>query len=316
MQPENDMSTRLAALATVLLPLSIFALAVAITYFTYQLSEVVEEIPDILHTIDNTTEKVAPVVDDVNQMVILIPDILSEVEAVRKTVPPILDEVAAVRQTIPPVLTEVEQTRKQIPAILDESKAIRGELPAVLATADRASASVNEVSTQVEASLPRVDRTLDEVVITRESVPGTLDRVEGLIDKARVAGREASQGAVTGFFSGIFMAPFALVADAGRSIAGLSVEEAKEYTAEDLELNKQAALYLLNGGEVKEQKQWSNDNSGHYGVVTLEREYQGGEYAEIDCRTLSFTFYENDELQTDAERSFCKNDAGEWTFDD
>ena len=301
---------------SLLMALSLFALAGAIVYFTWQMSQVVQQVPGILVTVDRTTEKVAPVIDDVTRVVDLMPAILDEVTEIRKLVPPVIDQVDAVTKQVPPILKQVELTRAQIPPILQESAAIRKELPAMLATADRASASVSEISTQVEASLPRVDRALDEVKVTRESIPGTLTRVDGLIDKARVAGQEASQGAVTGFFSGIIMAPFALVANAGRSIAGLSEEEARELTGRDLELTQQAVLVLLDQGVKGDSQEWKNEDSGNHGVVSIVNAYKEGEYAELECRKLKFVFYEADKLLTEADRAFCKNENGKWDFDE
>ena len=316
MSDQKPETRQLAILASLLMPLSIFALSGAMVYFTWQISQVVQQLPGILVTVDRTTEKVAPVIDDVTRVVDLMPDILDEVTEIRKLVPPVIDQVDAVTKQVPPILKQVELTRQQVPPILKESAAIRKELPTMLATADRASASVSEISTQVEAALPRVDRALDEVKITRESVPGTLDRVDGLIDKARDAGKEASQGAVTGFFSGIIMAPFSLVADVGRSIAGLTVEEARDFTEQDLELNKQAALLLLNQGELGDTQKWQNENSGNNGVVSVIDIYKGGEYSDLGCRKLRFEYYQSGKRLTDTERAFCKNDDGEWTFDE
>ena len=316
MSVEKQETRQMAMLASLLMPLSLFALAGAIVYFTWQIGQVVVQLPGILDTVDRTTEKVAPVIDDVTRVVDLMPDILDEVTEIRQLVPPVIDQVDAVTKQVPPILKQVELTRAQIPPILRESEAIRKELPAMLATADRASASVSEISTQVEASLPRVDRALDEVKVTRDSIPGTLDRVDGLIDKARVAGQEASQGAVTGFFSGIIMAPFALVANAGRSIAGLTEEEARELTGRDHELTKQAVIVLLDQGEEGDSQKWKNEDSGNEGVVTIVDVYKEGEYAELDCVKLKFVFYKTGKLLTEADRAFCKNEDGQWDFDE
>ena len=217
---------------------------------------------------------------------------------------------------IPPILSEVEETRKQIPALLKESEAIRGELPAVLASADKASDAVAGVSKQVEATRPLVTDVLQEVATTRESIPPMMDRADVLIEKARVAGKEASEGAVTGLFTGIIRAPFALVASAGRGLTDLSEEEAKTFNDKDFSLVKQASLYLLNNGSKGDRREWRNEDSENRGIVQLTRIYTGGEYSEIDCRTLKITLHKQDKLVKDSQRSFCKNDEGEWDFDE
>ncbi len=289
-------------IASYLLSLSLFALAGSLAYFTYEMSTVSRQIPDILESIDNTTEKIEPVVDEVAEIIELVPPILKEVEETRKLVPPILKEV--------------ELTRKQIPAVLKEVEAVRKEVPAVLASADKASDAVVAVSKEVEATRPLITEVLKEVETTRESIPPLMDRADVLIEKARVAGKEASQGAVTGIFSGIIMAPFALVADAGRGITGLSDEEAKDFNEKDFELNEQASLYLLNNGSKGEERKWNNAESGNNGIVILTNIYSEGEYAEIDCRTLKFKIFNDGNLIKEAPRSFCKTEDGKWDFDE
>ncbi|NOQ87960.1 MAG: hypothetical protein GQ550_03470 [Gammaproteobacteria bacterium] len=303
-------------LASYLLSLSLFSLAAAIVYFTYQAAIVSKQIPDILLSIDKSSEKIEPIVDEVGEIVVLVPLILKEVEETRKLIPPILEEIEQTRKMIPPILKEVEQTRQQIPAVLEESKAIRGELPAILASADKATVAVADVATQVEATLPLIPEVLKEVETTRESIGPMMDRADGLIEKARVAGKEASQGAVSGFFSGLIMAPFALVADAGNSISGLTEKEVESFDKKDLELNKQVALTLLNNGSKNEKREWSSAETDNHGIVALTEIYSQGEYAEIDCRTLVFKMYDGDNLIKSTSRSFCKNEEGKWESDE
>jgi hypothetical protein len=296
-------------IASYLLSLSLFALAGSIAYFTYETVIISKQIPDILVQIDSTTDKIEPILDEVAEITGLIPDILVEVEAIRKTIPPVLEEIEQVRKVIPVVLKETKLTRDQLPTILKESAAMRGELPAILSSADKASDAVAGVTIQIPAILK-------EVETTRESIPPLMDRADVLIDKARVAGKEASQGAVTGIFSGILLAPFALIADAGRGISGMSAEEAKAFTEKDFELIKQEALELLDGGSVGEEVSWNNRESENHGTVYLANANKEGEYAEIECRELVFKSYNNEKLLNESERSFCKSEDGKWDFDE
>lgn len=286
--------------ASYLFSLSLFALAGSIVYFTYQIAIVSKQIPDILLSIDKTSEEIEPIIEEVGQIIDLVPSILKEVEETRKLIPPILEQV--------------EQTRKQIPAVLKESAAIRGELPALLASTDKASAAVADVAKQVEATRPLIPEVLKEVETTREAIPPMMDRADTLIEKARVAGKEASEGAVTGLFTGIVMAPFALAGDAGKSITGLSGEEAKQLDDKDFELVKKASLYLLNNGVKGEERKWNNTDSNNHGTVIVMDIYQEGEYAEVDCRTLKIQLYTKDKMIKEGPRSFCKDDDGKWDF--
>lgn len=297
---ENKGNAKL--IASYLMSLSLFALAGSIVYFTYQVAIVSKQIPDILHSINATSEKVEPIIGNVGQIIELVPDILKEVEETRKM--------------IPSILNEVELTRKQVPAVLKESEAIRGELPAVLSSADKASAAVSDVAKQVEATRPLIPEVLKEVETTRESIPPMMDRADELIEKARVAGKEASEGAVTGLFTGLITAPFALVGDAGRGISGMTDEEAKEFSDKDFSLNELASLYLLNNGSKGEERKWNNAESGNHAILLLTDIYTKGEYSDIKCRTLKIKVYKKDQLFKEAPRSFCKNDEGKWDIDE
>ena len=300
--------------ATVLLALSLFSLAAAIVYFTYEMANVSKQIPDILVSINSTSEKIEPIINEVSEIIDLVPPILKEVEAARKLIPPILKEVEQARKMIPPILDEVAQTRAQIPAVLKESEAIRGDLPAVLASADKASAAVTDVAKQVEATRPLIPKVIKEIETTRESIPGMMAQADVLIEKARFAGKEASQGAVTGFFKGIILAPFALVGDAGKSIVGLSESDAKQLTEEDFNLIEQVVLELLNNGSKGENRQWVNPGNVTNGVVTLVDIYEKDDFSEDECRKLNLTLFKNGEEMQNTSRSFCKDDEGKWDF--
>jgi len=300
--------------ASYLFSLSLFALAGSIVYFTYEIASVSKQIPDILVSINSTSEKIEPIIDEVSEIIDLVPPILKEIEATRKLIPPILKEVEQTRKMIPPILDEVAQTRKQIPAVLKESEAIRGDLPAILASADKASAAVTDVAKQVEATRPLIPKVIKEIETTRESIPDMMDRADVLIEKARVAGKEASQGAVTGFFKGIILAPFALVGDVGKSIIGLSESEAKKLNDTDFNLIEQAVLELLNTGSKGEQREWKNPGNSTHGVVSLINIYEKDDFSELECRTLELKLYKDNEEMQDANRSFCKDDEGKWDF--
>ena len=141
---ENSSSSDVKTTAQFALSFSIVCLAVAITYFTYEMARLGRHIPDVLTQVDHTTEKVSPIIVEVTEIRKLIPEVLEQVEETRELIPPILKEVEQTRKQIPPILKEIEQTRKQIPPVLDEVAAVRKEIPSVLASADKASAAATD----------------------------------------------------------------------------------------------------------------------------------------------------------------------------
>jgi len=291
-------------LSTYILSLSLFAFAAALIYFTIEIASISKQIPDILDSVNETSDKIEPVIHEAGNLIDLVPDILQEVEQVRRLVPPILEEVAL--------------TREQIPAVLDEVAAVRKEIPAMLVSADKASESVVVISKEIEATRPLVPLVLKEVETTRESIPPMMAEADKLIDKARVAGKEASQGAVTGIFKGIISAPFVLLGDAGGRLLGVSDEDADKFTEEDFEIVKAISITLLNEGVVGDKKEWKNANSSNRGSVELLDIYtdEDSSYGEEDgCRTLDIITYHQDDKISDVERSLCKNEDDKWDFD-
>ncbi len=303
--------------ATYALALSVFSLAGALIYFTLEVTSVSRQIPGILASVDHSSDNVEPIINEIGEIRLLIPDILDEVEQTRKLVPSILEEVAQTREQIPPILKQVEQTRRQIPSILSEVKAVRKELPAVLASADKASLAVIDVAKEIEAARPLIPQVLHEVEITRESIPPMLDRADDMISKARVAGQEASSGAVSGFFKGLITTPFVLVGDAGKKISGMSDKEMKNHTDADFKLLEAAARDLLNTGKEGDTREVNNADSGYAAKIKLLLKYtKEGDLSTYECRTLQIESFKNGNKVKSVKKSLCKNDDDKWDFDD
>ncbi len=285
-------------LASYLFSLSLFALAGSLVYFTVEIAAVSKHIPDILTGIDNTSEKIEPVIDEVGEIIALIPPILKEIEETRKL--------------IPPILKQVEQTRKQIPSILKETAAIRKELPAILASADKASRAVVIISKEIEATRPLISEALIEVKTTRESIPPMMDEAYALIQEARIAGKEASEGAITGVFTGIIKAPFALIGGAGRAIAGVPDEYTDEYEESDFKLIEKASLRLLNKGLEGDSRKWKNPETGNRGAITLTRIYiEEGVFSDnTECRELNIDLFVDDKKIEETNPRLCKDGDG------
>lgn len=119
-------------IATYLLPLSIFSLSAAFVYFTFVLSQVAGDIPILLEKIENTSNKIKPVVEEISKIRELIPPITHEVTELRKKIPAILDEVKKTREITPSILKEVKQTRESIPVILKDANKIIDKIPGII----------------------------------------------------------------------------------------------------------------------------------------------------------------------------------------
>lgn len=273
-------------IATYVLAFSILMLALAIIYFTIEVRSVSKQIPAILSTVDETGKNIEPIVQQVGEIKDMIPPILNEWTETRKQIPLVVDEVAKVREQIPPILKEVEATRQELPAILDTSNNAIKEVAAVRKT------------------IPDI---LSEVKKTREMVPPTLDRVDQMIADASVAGRKASEGAVTGLFTGIITAPFRLMGNIGKSL-GLTRAEMEGLTDEDMEIMYEAAKNL-SSKSVNEVTKWKNPNTSTYGNIKLLNIFDKDGR---ECRKALFEVWKQGKDKISKQAAFCKNEEGKW----
>jgi len=277
--------------------ISILALAVSLSYFTYELSLLIQQIPNILKDIRQTSEKVQPV--------------LERVDKIQALIPPIIEEVRQVRQSIPPVLLEVEKTRQQIPPVLEEVAAVRKQLPSLLASVDQASATMQTVSAEMKAYEPIIANTLVQVEGIRKEVPDILSRTEAIISSARTAAREASSGAITGTIGGLLTAPFRLVGDFGRSILDLTDEKARDYSRRDLALIQQYGIELAEEGKVGDFRELKNSETGYHLRLSLTKVYSKSGQA---CRSLFLEIWKNTKLDLQKTVNLCINDEDEWEY--
>lgn len=275
-QPKE--SARLAA--SWVSSLAMFSLAAGLFYLAYQLAHVSH----------------------------LIPSILDQVEQLGTKADPLVKEIGKLGELVPPILTEIEQTRKLVPDILKESQEYRKQLPAVLDTANQASAAVSEAASQIEATRPLVPKVLQEVQQTRKSIPAMLDRADQVVARAGQAGKEASQGAVTGVFTGIIAAPFKLLGGVGKTVLGTGGKH-DPFTDKDYELVEKAIQATLEETAAGTSRQWNNADSGHHGKVT---DTTPSASATGKCRTLETIAYHEEQMIAKGTAELCRDAKGVW----
>jgi len=284
-----------STVATYTLSAALFSVAGAISYFTFEVTRIHRDIPAILTQVDSTSGKVDPILD--------------EVKEIRKLVPPIVAEIAAVRGEIPSIVKEIEETRKLIPPILQEVRGSRDAIPGILKTVDSTVVSIAQTNKEIAATRQLVPGVLEEVKAvrkeieaTRKSLPTTLDRLDNLVAKASIAGQKATEGAVTGVFTGVITAPFRALVGLGNVAAG------GEFTlaGEDLTIATTTAISLteLDKGA---KKTWANPESGYRGKLTLLDKYKDDGQ---DCVTMKHQAWKGDREVIDRVFDACRQDPG------
>lgn len=264
-------------LATYIFSASIFCLAGALIYFTYVISQVGSQLPVILSGIEKASVNAKPVIEEIYKIRDLISPVTSEITELRKQIPPVLEEVKQTRELVPPLLVEIKKTRELTPFILEEVKKTREAIPAIL----------------------------EEVKLTRELVPKMLVKGEKIVKEARLIGKETSEGAVTGIFSGIVKAPFKLIGGMFGSF-NLDVDG---ITKKDTELALKAATAALTSEKIGEPYSWSNPDSGNNGVITAKEKKV---INNRDCRLLTFATTVIDNKPVKGNITACLNEDGEW----
>lgn len=282
---------------------SVLCLAASITYFAQQLSsleKVAETLavyrdvaPELVAEVASISEKIPSVVDEVAAVRAEIPAVVAEVTAVRAQIPAVLDEVSALRrETIPAVLVEIDALRKTtIPAVLDESQSLRSDtIPMV----------VTESTALREQTIPAL---LSEVKITREQMPELLAQAN---EVARSAGRNASEGAVSGFFTGLVRAPLNIASGVSESMF-----KGKSLTEIDKQMLTEASHKVLAKDYLEAKEVWENTASGRRGEVTISAMSVADDER---CRTLSFNGYHKRKSLGATNVNVCHDAKGVWTI--
>ncbi len=273
--------------------IAIICLAASLAYLSYAILEFVHNIPDILQGVEKTSTAIQPVIEQTEQITQQIPQILEEVAQVRKQIPLILSEAEAIRNTIPPILTEWHATRTEaLPLILKESGAIRAYIPTAL----------NE-SAQYRALVPSV---LQESENIRAILPVTLDRVDDIVTQAQTIASSAGENAVTGFFTGIFKAPFELMKGVGREIFPSSLG----MSSEDYKLVENKAAAMLAQSSVHDRKTFYSEDKSLKIDMEVKRDIQKEHKL---CRELLIHVTKNEHRKSKGTVTACRNEDGSWT---
>ncbi len=277
--------------------LSRFALAAAIFYFAFQLYQINQNVPAISQSIDRVSRQVEPSLEEAQA-------IREELAEIRKLIPSLLERVdisvAVIDDTqrqIPQIISATEkalavisETQQQIPQIMSTTENVvaalnetQQQIPQIVNTAENAIAALNLTRDEL---MPYIPLTLEEVRLMRKTMEDSLDRIEILIDDANDkamnailmagdAGKKASEGAVSGFFTGLIKLPFKLVGTLASPIVNkIDADVAQKLTEKDLELMAEASEQAVEEMKIGRIWKWDNQKSGNSGSLTITRKYE------------------------------------------
>ena len=221
-----------------------------------------------------------------------IPALREDIEAVAESLQPISVTVAGLAETIPVLVAESEAIREALPPVLSEVQALRTEVMPPLMTE---LAGYREMAPAV----------LSEVETLRTSLPPMMTQASSLVQDARVAGREASEGAVSGLFTGLVKMPMNMVTGAsGAMIAGnqyLNIEDAERIQRKGFE--------LLARGSEGESTDWKNAKTKMSGKITLLDSFTKNDQ---QCRRIRVKTLRRNKPVDEREISACLDGNNEW----
>lgn len=128
------------------LSFSLFCLALSIVYVAYEIGTTRTQAPRLLVQVEQTSEKIAPVMKEIADVSQTIPPILDQVEATRKEIPAILSSVDKVSEAADTIAKEVGEVRILIPDVLAELQKTREAIPGMLEQADQVARKAQKVA--------------------------------------------------------------------------------------------------------------------------------------------------------------------------
>ncbi len=312
-----------------------FAIAAAIIYFAYQLAQINDNVAVVTQSVDQVSQHIEPALEEVKAIRVeiaqvrkLVPDVLAEVAEVRKQIPLVVAEVAEVRQQIPLVVAEVTEVRQQIPTIIAQLESIKQQIDPILQRVDKIVDVVDDTQQQIPQIISTADNaivaindTREEIKLTRESINPALDRVDELVEDAYFkaqdaittaegAGKKASEGAVSGFFTGLIKLPFKLIGSLASPIVDtLDVNVARKLTEKDIELLAEAGTRAIKSQGTGKERRWDNPSSKNSGSITITRRYQ---LQDLECVEARVRISHKGKQIGDDQEKFCLNEKNEW----
>ncbi len=275
---------RLLHFSRLLLALALLCLAAALSYFTYEVSQVRKALPQLLQQTDASMARLQPVLDQLSKADQLVGSILSRVDSINANIPPILAELQAQREQIPAVLQRVDAINAQIPPLLAQTSQLQTALPGVLQRVDDSNQTARQLKQTLDNYQPLVPIVVDEIAHTRTELPVLLDKADQLVSKAQEAGKKAAEGSVTGLVTGIFKMPVNMITSLANIPANYGDAVDKHLSPADREAMRQAAIAAVRSNQAQD---WQGD-SGNHGTL------RASNYAQQDdqlCVDLQLKIY-------------------------
>lgn len=255
--------------------LGLLALAAAIVFFSLEIRQFRQQLPEILKQVDETTQRITPIIDEIAELKEFLPLMIKQSEVYQKLIPEVLVRVDMINQQMPTIINEISAITQSIEPILKDSEAWRLELPVLLAAVKETNITIENTNQKIANTLPNIPLILAESEALRNEVPIILTQAESLVGQVEQAGQEASKGVVTGIVGGILSTPFSLIGKIGESTTKmLGLENADSLSKSDRRSYNQAMARLMKKPSKGAHQSWRNDDTGNKGTITISNVVQ------------------------------------------
>lgn len=259
-----------ARVIKLLTAIGLVALAGAIVFFSLEVQQLRLQLPLLLKQVDETTQRVSPIIDEIAELKQFLPQIIKQSENYQLLIPEILLRVDTVNQQVPIIIKEVSAITHSIDPILKQSDAWRSDLPSLLKLVRETNRTIAETNQQIANTLPKIPLILAESEALRNEVPIILTKAEVLVGQVEQVGQEASKGVVTGFVGGILSTPFSVLGKIGESTTKmLGLQSADSLSKQDQQSYNQAMARLMVEPLKGANQSWRNNDTGNKGTITI-----------------------------------------------
>lgn len=284
--------------------IGLIALAFAIAFLAAALWRIGGQLPELNQNLGNLSELGDTLAEDV-------PAVVEVANRYEPHIDPILAEVAASRELAQQALTEASAYRSELPALMAQLEALDQQLTSLQSDLPEILTRVDQAIEESRGWRPITEQTVSEATAWRDALPGYLDRSEQLVASAREAGKEASEGMVSGFFSGALALPFQALGNVGSLVDPRSLS-ARKLTEEDKDNLRAASITLLRDPSLQ-QADWQSEESGHSGTVAITDTTSSDHGL---CHTLEIRNQFISELSDTISRQLCQDSEGKWQIND
>lgn len=183
--------------AQLIFSFSIICLAMAISYFAYEVDQFLENFPGILVQMEKTSVEISPVIENIAETTRNIVPISEKLERVAEITPSILEEVKSTREALPDILQQTSDVMEQInttgrlmPEVIEEIRQTRELIPDILEEIRKSREVIADATEKLHQAEEQVPLILAESENIRKDLPAVIQTMDRASESVRLFSEE------------------------------------------------------------------------------------------------------------------------------